>query len=304
MFKNLLIGTALTLVAATSSITPALAKSIPLRYFDPCKTAFENFNQAQWEDSHTTDQNNLGGAAGWDELADAAEQNAKTQHARADERRAKADSSKPNPNQSDFWNDRAEADADYWNEQAVEAETEAKDWEKTAKEHRAKADEMRADAKDYDQAAWKALAECWKQLTAGTVHGLPGVGEIRINGKLLSDTTEQSYLGEPMEPEKKPGKKFVRKTESGGGKIKTPKPIRVKKPDKAMQNAANDIARDVAVSVASQLILGKINGMGHKPKKHHKLERRQAMEVMPIEEDRSRRKMKRKIRKLMEVGMF
>lgn len=300
MFKNLLIGTALTLVAASTSLSPALAKSVPLRYSDPCKTAFENFNQAKWEKAHRTDQGNAGGAAGWDELADAAEQNAKTQRARAEERRENAQRSKPSPSQSDFWNKRAEADADFWNKQADEADAEAKDWEKRAKEHRAQADKMRDEAQDYEEAARKALAECWTLLTAGTVHALPSYGDITINGKPLGETGEYAGPATSVEAEKKPGKKIVRNTETGGGKIKKPKPNLVKKPGKATQTAAQQITREVAVSVASQLILGEINGMGHKRKKHHKAERREMMDGMAMEEFQPRRKMK--IKKLMSAG--
>jgi hypothetical protein len=299
MFKNLLIGTALALVAASTSLSPAIAKSVPLRYSDPCKTAFENFNQAKWEKAHRTDQGNAGGAAGWDELADAAEQNAKTQRARAEERRENAQRSKPSPSQSDFWNKRGQADADFWNKQADEADAEAEDWEKRAKEHRAQADKMRDEAKDYEEAARKALAECWMLLTAGTVHALPGYRDITINGKPLGETGKHTI--ESVEAEKKPGKKIVRKAETGGGKIKKPKPTHVKKPGKATQTAAQHIARDIAVSIASQLILGEISGMGHKHKKHHKLERRQMIEGMAMEEFQPRRKMK--IRKLKGVGL-
>jgi hypothetical protein len=300
MFKTLLIGTALTLVAASTSLSPAIAKSVPLNYADPCKTAFENFKQANWEKAHRTDQGNPGGAAGWDELADAAEQNAKTQRARAEERRENAERSKPSPNQSDFWNKRAKADADFWKEQADEADAEAEDWEKRAKEHRAQADKMRDEAKDYEQAALKALAECWTLLNVGTVRALPGYADITINGKRLMETTETA---EPTETVKKPGKKPVRKTQAEGGK-KKPKPAKVKKSGSASQTAAQHIARDIAVSVATQLILGEISGMGHKHKKHHKLERRQMMDGMAMEEIQPRRKMKIKKHKGVGFGMF
>ena len=304
MFKNLLIGTALTLVAASASLSPVSAKSVPLNYADPCKTAFENFKQANWEKTHRTNQGNLGGAGGWDELADAAEQNAKTQRARAEERRENAERSKPSPSQSDFWNKRAEADADFWNKQADEAEAEAEDWEKRAKEHRAQADKMRDEAKDYEQAALKALAECWTLLNVGTARALPGYADITINGKPLGETGKYTGPVESVETEKKPGKKIVRKTETGGSKIKKPKPTHVKKPGKARQTAAQHIARDIAVSVATQLILGEISGMGHKHKKHHKLERRQMMEGMAMEEIQPRRKMKIKRLKGVGFGMF
>lgn len=301
MFKNLLIGTALTLVAASTSISPTLAKSVPHNYADPCKTAFENFKQANWEKTHRTNQGNLGGAEGWDELADAAEANAKTQRARAEERRENAQRSKASPSQSDFWNKRAEADTNFWNKQAEEAEAEAREWDNRAQEHRAQANKMRDEAKDYEQAAMKALMECWTLMSAGTVHALPGYRDITINGKPLMETTEAA---QPTETVKKPGKKPVKKTQAEGGK-KKPKPVKVKKSASASQQAAQSIARDVAVSVASQLILGEISGMGHKYKKHHKAERRETMGGMAMEEVQPRRKMKnKKFKKLMNLSMF
>jgi hypothetical protein len=84
---------------------------------------------------------------------------------------------------------------------------------------------------------------------------------------------------------------------------KTKKLAHIRKSKKAKHDVAQSIARDVAVSVASQLILGEISGMGHKHKKHkkhHKLERRQMMDGMAMEEIQPRRKMKMK--KLMGAG--
>ena len=84
---------------------------------------------------------------------------------------------------------------------------------------------------------------------------------------------------------------------------KSKKQAHIKKSRKANQDVAQSIARDVAVSVASQLILGEISGMSHKHKKHkkhHKLERRQMMDGMAMEEIQPRRKMKMK--KLMGAG--
>lgn len=295
MFKNILIGTAFTLVAASTTFTPAFAKSVPLNYADPCRTAFENFNQANWEKAHRTDQGNLGGAKGWDELADAAERNAKTQSDRAEEHRANAAKATPNPNQSDFWNNRAAADADFWTQQAVDAAGEAKEWADRAAEHRKQAQKMRDDAKDYNEVARKALKECEERLNAiRTAELLLEIEDIMTIGKPLNVTPEQS-----AQTEKKPEKKPVRKAQSEGGK-KKPKPVKVKKPPSASQQAAQSIARDVAVSVVSQLILGEISGLGYKNnQKHHKLDRHQKMERQAMGEGKSRRKMKRNKRMSM-----
>ena len=69
MLKTLLLGTAITLAAASTLAGSAFARGIPFSYADPCKTAMANLNQAKWQESHTTPNGTLGGAAGWDELA-------------------------------------------------------------------------------------------------------------------------------------------------------------------------------------------------------------------------------------------
>lgn len=81
---------------------------------------------------------------------------------------------------------------------------------------------------------------------------------------------------------------------------KTKKQAHLKKSGNQTQNAAQSIARDVAVTVASQLILGEITGMRHKREKRHNSERREMMDGMAMEEVQPRRKMK--IKKLMGVG--
>ncbi len=284
MFKNILIGTALTLVAASTSFTPAIAQAVPLNYdADPCKTAFENFKQANWEKTHKTDQGNLGGAEGWDELADAADENAATQTKRAEEHRAEARKNPPGPSKN------------FWNDQADTADREAQEWTDRAIEHRKKAEQMRKDAKDYEQAALKALAECWTLLNI--VNALPGYQDITINGKPLKETTETA---EPTKTEKKPGKKPVKKAE--GGK-KKPKAEHIKKQANAgkSRNKANmvaqSIARDVVVNVATGLILDQlVGGRNHRhgrdhgrmgkmpnPGKHKEMRRLKKMKQMGLE---------------------
>jgi hypothetical protein len=146
MFRSLIITSAIA-IAAISSMGAAQAKATVFNYpGDPCRTAAFNAAQAQWQESHTTDKGNLGGAAGYDELADQAQKSADRAKAQADNLRQAA---KDNPKSADFWNG-----------QAANAERDAGEWQKSADKYKAEAQKMRDEGKEYSDAAKKALEEC------------------------------------------------------------------------------------------------------------------------------------------------
>jgi len=196
MFRTLIITSAIA-IAAVSSIGAAEAKAVVFNYpDDPCRSAAFNAAQAQWQESHTTDKGNLGGAAGWDELADQAQQSADRATASAKNHRQAA---KDNPKSADFWN-----------KQAADAERDAADWQKSADKYKDEAQKMRDEGKEFADAAKKNLEECLPRLiamgpVASQVHlSVIASGLERVYGDSLD---EPAKAEEPAPEEKKEPKK-------------------------------------------------------------------------------------------------
>jgi hypothetical protein len=189
------------------------------------------------------------------------------------------------------------------NANATDNPVDKADWNKTADGHQANADKLEADAKAMDQRVEQEMEEARKSARAASA--ILEDCQRRQNAAALDQNQPQGVVGsEPSTPKQSADTpKKVEKTQKvSKPKIEKPKKqARLQKTRNATQDVAQSIARDVAVNVASQLILGEINGMGHKRKKHHKAERREMMtEGMAMEEFQPRRRMK--IKKLMGVG--
>jgi hypothetical protein len=77
-----------------------------------------------------------------------------------------------------------------------------------------------------------------------------------------------------------PSQETKKSTKKPAKAEKTKKLAHIRKSKKAKHDVAQSIARDVAVSVASQLILGEISGMGHKRKKQIQPRRKMKMKKL------------------------
>ena len=195
MFRSFIITSAIA-IAAVSSIGAAQANATVFNYpGDPCRTAAFNAAQAQWQESHTTDKGNLGGAAGYDELADQAQQSAARSTAQANNLRQAA---KDNPKSADFWN-----------KQAADAERDAGEWQKSAEKYRDEAKKMRDEGKEYSDAAKKALEECLPLVALEPLAMQAQLAVIaRDLDKMYGDSLDQSAEAEePVREEKKEPKK-------------------------------------------------------------------------------------------------
>lgn len=205
----------------------------------------------------------------------------------------------------------SKADQDMWNADADRYDANAEDLEAKAK-------------RDLDRgkagfAKFREQEPCVKVVAAMNefIDSIIEDGELRathefwdeppivIDGEVIDPAKikREADKAEKAEPKVEPAPRQEKKklSEKKPQKVeKQKKQARLQKSGNATQDVAQSIARDVAVNVASQLILGEIGGMGHKHKKHHKAERRETMDGMAFEEFQPRRKMK--IKKLMGVG--
>jgi hypothetical protein len=293
MFKNIImLAVATSYIALAAPQTAALAQGVPpgltetLEEFkERCR--FEDAARGWGEGTRYVDQANIQSRQANDYRQ--LEQNARNN--------AKAASSK--------------ADQDMWNADADRYANNAKDLEEKARRdlERGKA----AFAK------FRAHPECtdqFKEFMDAMIFG----GELRTDPWFYDDTRpmkdetramieqrdQAEAEAEMTEPKIAPAPRQEKKATKKPPKIEKQKKLaRVKKSGGATQDEAQSIARDVVVNVASQLILGEVNGNGHKRKKHHKAERRETMEGMAMEEFQPRRKMKnKKFKKLMNLSMF
>jgi len=284
MFKKIMMLAATTsFIALAAPQTAALAQGVPpgltetLEEFkERCR--FEDAARGWGEGTRDIDQASVESrqANDYRQLEENARNNAKDASSKADQ---------------DMWN----ADADRYADNARRLEEEARRNLERGKAAFAK---------------FRAHPDCTEQFKSFMDAMIFG-GELRTDPWFYDDTRPMKEETRAMieqrdaaeaEAEKaepkadaSPSQEKKKSTKKPAKSEKTKKQAHIKKSGKA-----NQFARDVAVSVASQLILGEISGMGHKNKKHHKAERREMMDGMAMEEMQPRRKMKMK--KLMRAG--
>lgn len=195
----------------------------------------------------------------------------------------------------------SKADQDMWNADADRYANNAKDLEEKA----------RRDL-ERGKAGFKKFREeepCAEVVAAleDYMNAVIEDGELRADRKfwdekpvIIMPDEEKAEKAEPKvdpAPRQEKKKSSVKKPPKAE---KTKKQAHLKKSGNANQDVAQSIARDVAVNVASQLILGEITGKCYKREKRNDAERREMTDGMAFEEFQPRRKMK--IKKLMGVG--